>query len=267
MLNIRVASYNICHAQGIDNKVNLKRIADVLACSGAQLIGLQEVDKHLPRSYFINQAKELGQYLHKFWVFGANLHWGTAQYGNAVLCHWPINIYRHYLLTSKSEQRGLLEAEMLLDNRKISFFCTHLGLNKEERLQQVEEILSIISRSPYPAILVGDFNDKRSSKEYSLLTSVLQDATTISGEYKTFPSNQPSEQIDFVLVSKEWKIVQSFTLISHDSDHLPVVVDLRLEDQDMLTDIKLHVSSKKSEIRSQNEMIVYSYEVFLNSDS
>ncbi|MEW6066285.1 endonuclease [Desulforamulus profundi] len=240
MQAIRIVSYNIRHARGLDAQVDLNRVAGVLARSGARLIGLQEVDKHLPRSYFQHQAKSLGYHLNQCWAFGPNLHWGAAQYGNAVLSHWPILQYRQYLLPSKGEQRGLLEAEIQLDHRRINFFCTHMGLNREERLEQAQAIVSIISQTSCPVILVGDFNDERTSREYRLITSVLLDATSAVGGFKTYPSNQPEEQIDFVFISPEWRVLTAFPIESDASDHLPVLVELMLdqEDEEYYNDIK-----------------------------
>lgn len=231
MHGMKIVSYNIRHARGLDDKVDISRVAAVLKDSGAQLIGLQEVDKYLPRSHFQHQAKELGLLLNKFWAYGPNLQWCAAQYGNAILSRWPIHQYRQYMLPSKGEQRGLLEAEILLGRHRISFFCTHLGLNRAERLEQVQEIVRIISHTPGPVILVGDFNDVPASPEYTMLTSVLLDATSAVGGFKTYPSHQPQEQIDFVFISPHWRVLGARTLLSNASDHLPVLVELKLEQE------------------------------------
>lgn len=239
MFPIRVVSYNIRHALGIDGAVDIHQIAKPLAHIGGQLIGLQEVDKHMPRSHFIHQARILGQLLNKNWVYGPNLNWGPAQYGNAILSYWPVLLYRQYMLPSKEEQRGLLEAIIILKHRRISFFCTHLGLRREERLDQVREILNIICKCAYPYILVGDFNNDPASEEYRLLTTILRDATSMDEPQKTYPSQQPHEQIDYIFVSSEWQVVSSTTYHTLASDHLPIEATLRLtEKAEIYQDIK-----------------------------
>ncbi|ABO51303.1 Endonuclease/exonuclease/phosphatase [Desulforamulus reducens MI-1] len=241
MSQIKVVSYNIRHAQGMDGTIHIQRIAASLAHTKAQLIGLQEVDKHMPRSHFIHQAKTLGQLLNMHWVYGPNLDWGVAQYGNAILSYWPVLLYRQYMLPSKGEQRGLLEAVLQLKHSKVSFFCTHLGLNQEERAAQVKEILNIIKKCCYPCILVGDFNDGPTSKEHRLLTTILKDAVGIQGSIKTFPSHKPQEQIDYIFVSPEWKILSASTYTTLASDHLPVQITLvlTLEDEEVYKNIHL----------------------------
>lgn len=230
MQSIKVVSYNICHAQGMDGKVDLKRMGQLLAQTGAYIMGLQEVDKYHPRSHFTHQARSLGQMLHKAWIFGANLDWGVSQYGNAILSQGPILQYRQHRLPSKSEQRGLLEAELQCYHQKIRFFCTHLGLNSEERQEQVQEILRIICQSKEPAILAGDFNDDRTSREYCELSSIFQDATAVSKQIKTYPACCPKEQIDYIFVTQEWQVVSAVALQSDVSDHLPLLVELELND-------------------------------------
>ncbi|MEG6523288.1 endonuclease/exonuclease/phosphatase family protein [Desulfotomaculum sp. 1211_IL3151] len=228
MFPIRVVSYNIRHAQGINGAVDIHQIAKSLAYTGGKLIGLQEVDKHMPRSHFVHQAKTLGQLLYKNWVYGPNLNWGVAQFGNAILSHWPVLLYRQYMLPSKGEKRGLLEAIILLKHRKISFFCTHLGLKREERMDQVRDILGIIGKCSYPCILVGDFNNGPTSEEYRLLTTILKDATDMGEPYKTYPAQQPQEQIDYIFVSSEWNTLSATTYHTLASDHLPIEATLRL---------------------------------------
>lgn len=230
MEDIRVVSYNIHHARGTDDKVSLNRVAAVLACSGGQIIGLQEVDKYLPRSHFSHQPRKLGLLLQKHWVFGPNLKWRPAQYGNAVLSRWPIVKWKQHMLPSTSEQRGIIEAVININKTiPVAFFCTHLGLSQEERLKQTQVILDIISETNYPAILVGDFNDDRHSQEHALISSVFQEATGTIGGLKTFPSHQPKEQLDFIFVSPEWQVVSVFSVQSQASDHLAVVCDIRLQ--------------------------------------
>ena len=45
-VQVKVMSYNIHHAVGEDNVLDLERIAKVIEDSDAEIIGLQEVDNH-----------------------------------------------------------------------------------------------------------------------------------------------------------------------------------------------------------------------------
>jgi hypothetical protein len=54
--SVTVASYNIHHGVGEDDQLDLDRIAEQIRTSGADIIGLQEVDRHWSsRSDFVDQ--------------------------------------------------------------------------------------------------------------------------------------------------------------------------------------------------------------------
>ncbi|MCY3003234.1 MAG: hypothetical protein NTV21_15650, partial [Planctomycetota bacterium] len=60
---LRVASYNIKHGEGLDGRVDLERTAAVLARFDADLIALQEVDVGVRRSGGVDQPHALAQQL------------------------------------------------------------------------------------------------------------------------------------------------------------------------------------------------------------
>jgi len=50
---IRIMTYNIHHGAGIDGKVDIDRIAKVIARENADIVALQEVDRGVERSHRI----------------------------------------------------------------------------------------------------------------------------------------------------------------------------------------------------------------------
>ncbi|MBT5621283.1 MAG: endonuclease, partial [Verrucomicrobia bacterium] len=110
---LRVMTYNIHHAEGLDGKVDLERIANVLQQSNADVIALQEVDKNTERTGGIDMPAELAKLTGLNVVFGANLdNFQGGQYGTAILSRFPIESHENHLLnqTRKGEQRGVLQA-------------------------------------------------------------------------------------------------------------------------------------------------------------
>src|SRR5690606_40244932 len=54
---VKVLTYNIAHGVGHDGRLDLDRIAGVIRRSGADVVALQEADKHWDaRSDFVDQA-------------------------------------------------------------------------------------------------------------------------------------------------------------------------------------------------------------------
>ena len=61
---LTVATYNIAHAAGIDGRLDLERIAAEIERGGAEIVALQEVDRHWSeRSQFVDQAQWLADRL------------------------------------------------------------------------------------------------------------------------------------------------------------------------------------------------------------
>ena len=82
-LTLKVMTYNIRHARGIDDVVDLQRIIDVVLSEEPDILILNEVDQGNPRTAGAHQAGEIAEAL------GMNLFFGpteeTSYYGNAVL--------------------------------------------------------------------------------------------------------------------------------------------------------------------------------------
>ena len=97
-IQVKVMSYNIHHAVGEDNVLDLERIAKVIEDSDAEIIGLQEVDNHWSeRSNFEDQTKWLVNRLDMHYNYAVNLNQESLtpaeprrQYGTAVFSNYPI---------------------------------------------------------------------------------------------------------------------------------------------------------------------------------
>src|SRR3954470_22759943 len=71
---LTVMSFNIHHAEGTDGVLDLSRIAQVIKNNGADVVGLQEVDRHYSdRSDLADQPAELAAMLGYHVVYGANI--------------------------------------------------------------------------------------------------------------------------------------------------------------------------------------------------
>ncbi len=71
---LTVLSYNLHHGVGVDGALDLDRVAAVIRDSGADVVALQEVDRHWSaRSEFVDQAAVLADKLGMHHAYGANL--------------------------------------------------------------------------------------------------------------------------------------------------------------------------------------------------
>ena len=217
-LRLRILSYNIHHAEGVDGKLDVPRIAQVILSVEPDLVALQEVDKNTTRTGKVNQDIELANLTKMNSVFGSNITFQGGQYGNAILSKFPIIKNKNFLLPNvdSGEQRGLLRSQIQISNKEnILFFSTHLDHRRSdtERLASAEAINQIISlNNKSPAILAGDFNDVPESPTLKELGKLW--LRTNKKILKTIPASKPSRQIDYIFVQpkERWKIIESQVL-------------------------------------------------------
>lgn len=240
--DLSVVSYNIHHGVGEDGVLDLNRVADVIAASGADVVALQEVDNHWSaRSEFADQAAELADLLDMNHVYGANLDRDPVQpgdprrqYGTAILSTFPILDSQNILLPNLGgEQRGLLEATINVKGRQVLAYSTHLQHdNAAERAAQVEAIIDHVGFATMPVVLAGDLNATPDSAEMQPLLSSLTDTFTAagSGQGDTYPADDPNRRIDYVLVNDHVQAETADVIATQASDHLPVRTVVRLTD-------------------------------------
>ncbi len=238
---LKVITYNIHHAAGVDGVLDLERIAKVIESSGANVVGLQEVDNHWDaRSNWVDQAAWLARRLKMHYRFAANLDLPPVnageprrQYGTAVLSRFPIKDFTNTLLPKApaGEQRGLAVATLKVRGQELRFANTHLTSNNNaERLEQAKKVVELLGASKKPTLLVGDLNAVDTSPEIKTLTAVLADTWPQVGKGPgyTIEASNPTKRIDFLLHSAGLRPTSASVPVTLASDHLPVVAGFTL---------------------------------------
>lgn len=230
-------TYNIHHGEGLDGKVDLVRIAELIKRERADIVALQEVDKGVTRTQQRDLAGELAKLTGMTGVFSNNFHYQGGEYGNAVLTRFPVLATQntHYQMLRTNEQRGLLELTLKVHGREVVLLNTHLDFRHDdaERLLNLIKIREVVNaHAGQPVILCGDFNDTPASRTYSRLKLFLNDAWAMvgQGEGWTFSADHPQRRIDYVWLSptESLKPVKAWVPTSNASDHLPLLVEMEL---------------------------------------
>jgi endonuclease/exonuclease/phosphatase family metal-dependent hydrolase len=233
---LTVMTYNIHHGVGIDGVLDLERIAVPIETSGADVIGLQEVDNHWSaRSNWVNQPAWFAERLEMHYVYAANLDLPPVdpgeprrQYGTAILSRYPIKDVTNTLLPRypTGEQRGLAVATIKVRGAELRFANTHLTSNNNaERLEQAQKLISLLGTSTTPTLLVGDLNARPDAPEIKTLTAVLADTWPEVGDGPgdTIEADNPTARIDYLLHSPQVTPISAMVPATLASDHLPVV--------------------------------------------
>jgi endonuclease/exonuclease/phosphatase family metal-dependent hydrolase len=237
---VRALTFNIHHGVGLDGVHDLERVARVIEGAAADLVALQEVDRHLsPRSGYLDQAGWLADRLGLDMAYGPVVDLGPAaegpdgarrQYGIALLSRLPLREPRNLLLTRPrgGEQRGLLGAVVDVDGRAVRAFCTHLQhRSRTERLAQATQIAESMAAGTGPIVMMGDLNARPGEPEIAPLIDILDDAWVVAGDGAgfTFDTSTPYARIDYILTS-ELAARSAEVLPTDASDHLAVVAVL-----------------------------------------
>ena len=233
---IRVMTYNIHVGVGMDKKLDLPRIAEVIKRERADLVGLQEVDRGVERTQRIDEIAELARLTKMDYAFAFNLKYQGGQYGVAILSRFPIHATDHrlYQNTREAERRGFIRAEVMIDGRIVNFATTHLDYQYEDgRVFEAEQLLAGLKDVQGPLIVVGDFNDIPTGGAYQLLKDQFHDAwieTNPAGSGFSYPADKPAKRIDYILfrLTDPIRARKSWIANTLASDHVPVVADLEI---------------------------------------
>jgi len=232
---VKILTYNIHHANppSTPDKIDIEAIAKVINESGAEVVGIQEVDIHVSRSEMMNQAEKLSELTGMDYFFSKGIDLEKGFYGTLILSKHKIVGKRRYDLPMpvKSENRSLAIADVELPGGKtISLANTHLDLKEENRIAQAEFINELGELYSKPLILVGDLNAKPESKPIQILEEYFE-RNKISNQ-PTSPNVSTKNEIDYIMVLKNvdfnWK---SYRVIQEEyaSDHLPLFAEIEFK--------------------------------------
>lgn len=243
---IRIITYNVHGCIGMDGKISPERTARAIAQYCPDIVALQELDVGRERTDGIDQANLIAQYLQMECHFHPSMHVEKGLYGNAILTYLPMRLVKAGKLPGLPrkpglEPRGALWAAIAVNGIEIQFFNTHLGLRSAERIAQVKSLLGIDwlahPNCREPVIFCGDLNSTPRSPAYRRLRKRLQDSQIAMKKNRprsTFFGRYPLTRLDHVFVGAKVEIlnvkVPKTDLTSVASDHLPLIVDVRIHD-------------------------------------
>jgi endonuclease/exonuclease/phosphatase family metal-dependent hydrolase len=237
-IRFRVITYNIHHGEGLDGKVDLIRIAELIKQERADIVALQEVDRAVRRTAGRDLPAELAALTGMTAVFSNNFHFQGGEYGNAVLTRFTVKQWTNhrYKMIRAGEQRGILKLTLDVHGRDLVLMNTHIDSRADdtERWLNVGEIESLVSaQGDMPFILCGDFNDMPGSRVHRRLSKTFADSWALVGaaEGFSFPADKPARRIDYIWISKgdSLKPIRAWLPQSAASDHLPLVVEFEFK--------------------------------------
>lgn len=221
---MRIVSYNIRKAVGLDWRRDPDRIADVLEEISADVVVLQEADKRLgARAGVLSPARleSLGYRIAPLALRPASHGW----HGNAILVRVGQELAAAERISLPMlEPRGAVLVR--LTNPGLVGIGVHLGLTAAMRRRQLSDLKTLVSGLSDPVILAGDFNARGPA------LAPLADICTVLLPGPTFHATLPRIPFDRFATCCKVKVVRTFVHHSprsaRASDHLPIVMDFTL---------------------------------------
>jgi len=228
---VRIASYNIRKAVGLDWRRDADRIARVLEEIDADVVILQEADKRLGTRAGVLEVDalyaRLGYRVVDLSVRPASHGW----HGNLILYR-----DRSLVLTDSTriilpsfEPRGAVSA--VFGTPGIEVIGVHLALARRVRAQQLAALGRHLAAADHPVLIAGDFNAWRTDPG---IAGILGHNCRMILPGNSFHASRPTAPLDrFVLkgdLREAAAHVHASDLAARASDHLPIVLDIEWPD-------------------------------------
>jgi endonuclease/exonuclease/phosphatase family metal-dependent hydrolase len=216
---VRAATFNVRHGRGLDGEVDLRRTADAIAETGAELFALQELDRFQVRSRGEDQVARLADLTGLSLSFVSTVKKGAAEYGFALAARQPLRLEFELLPRPSSEEpRAVAQARYF----GIAVLATHLSTVRGTRRAQTARLAELAAGLDPPVVVMGDLNQGRRALR------PLRKAGFDAGRHArhTVTARALNWQADYVLAGPGTTLLHTWTVTTDASDHVPLVAEI-----------------------------------------
>ena len=214
---LRLISFNISYENPVEN---FKNIREMILSEKPDIVQFQE---------FSPQMQDKIKTLRSIFPYSTELNKPKGPYDSLILS-------KHPLTNTKVEDNHVVITNLILNKTEISIVGIHLltgGTKKNfnNGLQQISYLKTIVNNTNKNLILLGDLNMTSTSKRFAkfLKETNLYTYTSYKNITSTWPAFIPNFlgiQIDHILFSNNFKMVDKKTSNSFGSVHRPLIVEL-----------------------------------------
>jgi len=232
---IKVLSYNILGGRTTKGDLNLDAVAKVINDTKPDFVAMQEVDFKVNRSKKYDLVTELGWRTKMAPLFARAMYYDGGEYGEGILSRFSFISTRNVALPALKGQEPRAAAEIVVElasKDTIAFVGTHFAHEGNAgREIQAKKINEVFSKNKYPTILAGDLNAVPGSGPINTLEKIWTSTYDKKNPVFTFPSDNPSKKIDYVMFypKNRWKVISKEIIIdTYATDHCIYLVTLEL---------------------------------------
>ena len=246
-MELILGSYNVCHCADYAEKkdgvlpVNIEKIANIF--SKFDIAGANEVYKDSQKEELTNQTEKLATLSglkNSVFGLGKEFTWGDS-IGNAVLSKYPIIASETFFVPEPTDEEKRPDEKDWYEDRiivkatidvgvKIDFITTHFGLNPLEQERMIAKLVEVVDSAKNPVVLCGDFNNTPHSDTLKPLYQRLTSSAAVMGKTNEFTldSFNPYITLDYIFLSKEFKVLSYDVIKVVASDHFPIVARVEI---------------------------------------
>ena len=227
---LRIASYNIRKAVGLDYRRDPMRVLQIINELEADVVAVQEVDKRLGDRPGVFDRKRVEAESDFVIADLAQNDVSLGWHGNALLVRRGLTIHEvGHIALPGLEPRGAVRVDVSRDDEHLAIVGTHLGLLRPYRRKQLETIRAHLeAHETIRTMIVGDFNEWSDGVGFE----------PIEGDYDivspglSFHAARPMASLDKIALGSGLVLtdagVEEGESARIASDHLPVWADVAL---------------------------------------
>lgn len=225
--NLRIASYNIRKARGLDQRRDPGRVLDVINALEADIVVLQEADLRLGRRRAAIPRQMIAENSDHNVVPLAQFEESLGWHGNAVLVRRGLDVSAK----SRMELPGLEPRGAVIVKVSgvihVTVVAAHLGLLRRDRRAQQAAICAALPAHGN-SIVAGDFNEWSPTKGLENFEKELR----VHAPGPSFPTRLPMARLDRIATGAGLQLIASGIDSTKEarlaSDHLPIWADIAL---------------------------------------
>lgn len=231
-VDIRILSYNIFHGEKTNGEIDMDVFASIISEHDPDLVALQEVDKGVSRSNYLDITQELSERTGLNGYFIKHRDYREGEYGQAILSKYPIENIDIKGSYSTSTYIKLPFAKVnITDDKFIHFNTSHLSTDYNDRSEQTKQLANYYNEelNQGPLIIAGDLNAEPESSEMDILLEQFEMSDQrVRNTFSTRSGMR--KKIDYVLYPNNgnWEVQETMVTCRKDaSDHCALLAVLR----------------------------------------
>jgi endonuclease/exonuclease/phosphatase family metal-dependent hydrolase len=225
---MKIVSYNIRKAVGLDQRRDPERVQKVLLESKADILVLQEADRRVPprRAALPKTILEAETPYRVADVATTDVSLGW--HGNAILVHRDLDIRKVARLPLPGlEPRGAVRVDVEGAFGVVTVVGAHLGLLRKWRRQQLHAIREHLNGPDrHRTLIAGDFNEWSVRSGFEPLGPDFE----VVAPGRSFHASYPVAALDRFAHGKGLQLTRTGVIrqgaARHASDHLPIFADI-----------------------------------------